>query len=369
MSCCGTKTFQGRISVSYLSVWGKHLVLALALILIALVTVRESKGSVLIEGTFSENGISPHIPSFDGERESYGVFQVYLQKTSWIIKYLNLSALTNSQLISSGEVASCDGTNIYVIGQVNPARLALNQGNSSNTDGFFKLSSTIYGGTYPPTSEPFLHNLWLAMLSGTVFTSPMGSCKPILGTDLSMFYNTNFTCNYVWVTNPGADYQRKIIFHSNTNGTWLQRDRNNYGKLGFYRLGPPFEHGLDVGVADWAEQTNIAGFCFPLQYSLSTFMPSYASKAKNGQEPWYVFKCAVTNATITGAQAVPLQPDDETIVFDHRFLSIGYPNVDYVITNRCWPTSDGKRLAQNFRNARKETLEAASLRELGIPGF
>jgi RNA polymerase sigma factor (sigma-70 family) len=322
--------------------------------------------SVLIEGTYSEKSMS-HIPSFDMmQKESQGVFQVYLQKERWIIKYLNFSALTNAELLNSGEVASCDGTNVYVIRLINPAKIARDKEETSNANAYFKLSSEICQGTYPPPLDPFIHNLWLAMLSGTVLTNSVGTTKPLIGGDFSMYYNTNFVWNYSWISTAGNNNQRKLVLHSNTNGTWFQRDLKNRGKLGFLRLGSPYEQGLEVGVADWLEETNLGGFSFPVKYSLSTFLPTYPPMTAGTPGPWYVFNCVVTNAVIVRAQPVPVPPDDETTVVDHRFTEKGYPNVNYMITNRAWPTAEGKRWTGVLQKSRKESLEAASLRELGI---
>jgi hypothetical protein len=325
---------------------------------------------VTIQGTYYEKNDSP-IMAFDGEMHGLGTFQITIQKPFWIVKYQDASALANGQVLYSGAEASFDGTNIYVNHDVNPLILTQNAAHKSNADfqgandtsDLCRRMAQIYNGSYPPTIEPFIHNFWLAFLAESALTNSSGTAKPVLATDLSMFYDTNYVCDYRWEIKDGSNGSRNLIFRS--NGRWFQRDRLKNGRLGFVTLGKPYDKGFTLIDGAWHEATNLAGISLPLNYELKAYLPKPNAHDSNDLTSWYRFGCIVTNVSLASAAIEFPVPSETSFVTDHRFISDGYPNVTYYVTN-AWLNLPSDYLTEALARAPKMSLESASLLQLGF---
>jgi hypothetical protein len=294
----------------------------------------------------------------NGEKSGLGIFQVSIRGNSWIISCQDFSAPTNSRALYSAIDACCDGTNIYLVNTVNPTGKAY-----SAAPNFISHMAQIYTGVYPPPIEQLIHNLWLAFASGSVLSNATGTAKPILGTDLSMFYNTNFVCNYVWTTNGEDKCPRELILKS--NGQWFQRDRNNNGKLGFL-VRAPYQNGFTMAVGRWLQTTNMAGVYAPIKYDFSTFQMKSKAISAEDLTPWYSFQCTVTNAYSDEIPSIPIPREgEETLVSDHRFAGKGYATATYTITNK-WPAANDPKMAGILLTTPKASMEDEALMQHGF---
>ena len=100
---------------------------------------------VVLEGVYSFDFMLP-AGDFNGEKSGQGIFQVSIQRNSWIINCQDFSALTNSRALYSAVDACCDGTNIYLVNTVNPTGKAYSAAPKTHltygTDLYRRLSST-----------------------------------------------------------------------------------------------------------------------------------------------------------------------------------------------------------------------------------
>jgi hypothetical protein len=324
----------------------------------ALAAEMDGESAVVLEGTYS---LDAPMPVFVAETSSRGIFHVVLQGRSWIINYSDFSAATNSHALYSAVEGSCDGMNTYFVRTTSPAlasSIASRDANNSN-GGFLSSVGHIYSGVYPPTSETFSHILWLAFASSGVLSSATGMAKPVISTDLSMFYNSNFACNYSWITNAG--HPRELVFKS--EGRWFQRKRGT-GELGFIYYDPPYQKGFRCAEGDWLQVTNIGGIFVPTKYEFSAFMPALGGTNAAQLRSLYTFKCSVTNVHRAGLQYFPPDRHEAALVSDHRFAERGYATVSYLVT-KSWPTVDNPDLAEVLSRTPKISMEAAALRQLG----
>jgi hypothetical protein len=206
--------------------------------------------------------------------------------------------------------------------------------------------------------------LWLAFASGSVLSNASGTAKPVMGSDLSMFYNTNFVCNYVWTTNGEDRCPRELILKS--SGRRFQRDRLNNGKLGFLILPPPYQDGFTMAVGHWLQTTNVAGVFVPVEYEFSTFFPKSRATNVADLSPGYSFQCTVTNAYSDQIPSIPIPREGEaTLVSDHRFAGKGYATATYAITNK-WPAANDPKMAGILLTTPKASLEEEALRQHGF---
>jgi hypothetical protein len=323
--------------------------------------LRAMDDMVVVKGEYTEQTPRPLL-AFDREAFSHGTFQIAIDANCWRIAYDDLSAPTNSRVMYSSAEAGCDGTNIYVVHKVNSA-LRDPMGNAPGSN-FYWRAAELYAGVNPPSSEPFIYNLWLAFLSSAELTNETGHTKPWMETDLSMFYNSNYFCIYKWIPKDGSASVRRLELKS--NGEWFQRDRFKNGKLGFIRLFPPFQDGFTMGTATWGLETNLPSGSFPLKYDFSAY--SLKSQATNSQDAnlAYTFSCDVQSVT-TEPPIPHLSLDaieEETYVKDHRFADKGYGTLTYAVTNH-WLSPTNSHFGEICSRERKISLEDEALIKLG----
>jgi hypothetical protein len=305
--------------------------------------------AVFLEGTYSADS---KLPVFSPALSSRGAFQVVLQKDSWIINYQDFLALTNPMVLYSAVDASCDGTSIYAVRTANPGIM---------TKGVISHTAQVYSGIYPPPSEFLTHQLWLAFASAGVLSNATGKTKPVVSTDLSVFYNKDFLWEYCWTTN--EQYPRELVFRSPSH--LFQRQMNQNGKLGFIDFGPPYQNGFKSAEAHWLQTTYIGGSYVPTKYEFIRFLTLVGATNAAQLDPLYKFQCSVTNASLAEAQSVPPDQHGLVLVSDHRFAERGYGTLTWFTTNQ-WLRAGDPELAQLVSRSAKTSMEAEALQQLGF---
>ncbi|MGO8678150.1 MAG: hypothetical protein ACLQVX_20090 [Limisphaerales bacterium] len=248
--------------------------------------------------------------------------------------------------------ASCDGTNVYAARTTNPGLMR---------GGVISQTAQVYSGVYVPPCEVFTHHLWLAFASAGVLSNAIGTTKPVVSTDLSVFSNKNVVCDYLWTTN--EEYPRELAFRS--PGHLFQRQMTENGKLGFIQFGPPCHKGLTCAEAHWLEATNVEGFYVPTKYEFIRFVTVVGATNATRLERLYTFQCSVTNAALADAGSVPPDQHEPALVSDHRFADRGYATLTYLVTNK-WPDPAGPELGKLMSPSAKRPLEAEALQQLGF---
>jgi hypothetical protein len=311
--------------------------------------ISRGDGAVFLDGTYSADS---KLPVFSPAVSSRGAFHVVLQKDSWIINYQDFLALTNPMVPYSAVEASCDGTNIYAVRTTNPGIMAKE---------VVSHTAQVYSGLYPPPSEFLTHQLWLAFASASVLSKATGKTKPVVSTDLSVFYNKDFLWDYCWTTN--EEYPRELVLRS--PGHLFQRMMNKNGELGFIDFGPPYQNGYKGAEAHWLQTTYIGGSYVPTKYEFTRFLTLVDATNEAQLDQLYRFQCSVTNASIAEAQSVPPDQHGLVLVQDHRFAKRGYATLTWFMTNQ-WPSAGDPELVKLVSRSAKASLEAEALQQLGF---
>lgn len=283
-------------------------------------------------------------------------FEVSLSGGSWLITYEDTSASTNADVLNVKGVASCDGTNIYLVqfqGE-GAVKKAWGARYGSVKDELPAAQAEIYPGSYPPPNPIVLQQLWFAFASGGVFSGSSGKAKPPAFVDLAIFYSTNFECTYYWTNN---ETTRQITLKS--DGRIPGRDLNT-GALR-YLTRPPYTSGVGL----WSQITNIAGVFVPREFEYTEFAPQGTSQNSRNQLKTWAFRCTVTDirATAIGQIAAKL-PAGRILMTDRRFLKEGNSKINYISTNGWVAAGDGYVTAQ-LLNRPKLSLEEEFSRALG----
>ena len=294
------------------------------------------------------------------EKSRRGDFVVSVKDHSWIINYKSNSALTNSLELDAGVIASCDGTNVYVVHKLNPASLGTNKVVMTKAD--------IYGGIDIPPLEGDVYRLWLAFVSGTIWTNSTGKAKPFNAPDLSLFYNADAAYNYNWITNNQDKYVRE--FTIDTGARFLVRDFQHNGKLRYYSLPSPFTKGYIMAVGRWLEATNLAGVFAPTRYEFKFCIPRQNAVAATDLTEVYSCQCLVTDAYIAELESIPvgLQGDSNNVVLvtDYRFAEQGVAFINYGVKTNKWTTGVSTNFAKDIKLRNRETLEELALKQHGF---
>jgi len=248
--------------------------------------------------------------------------------------------------------ASCDGKNVYAVRTTNPGIMK---------QGIITHTAQVYSGNYPPPSEFLTHQLWLAFASAGVLSNATGKTKPVVSTDLSVFYNKDFLWDYCWTTND--DYPRKLVFRS--PGHLFQRLMNKNGTPGFIDFGPPYQNGFKGAEAHWLQTMYIGGSYVPTKYEFVRFLTLVDATNEAQLDTMYRFQCSVTNASLVVAQSVPPDQRGLVLVQDHRLAERGYGTLTWFMTNQ-WPTVGDQELVKLAARSAKTSLEAEALQRLGF---
>src|SRR6266568_2351023 len=178
-------------------------------------------------------------------------FEVSVAGRLWIIEYKDTSALTTMEAFA-GAVASCDGTNIYVVQyqKESAVRKAWGDGYDSVKDELPVAMATIYPGDYPPPREFALQNIWLAFASSSVLADVWGKAKPPFIADLAFCHNNNYNCDAYWITNETHLRSRKLILMA--DGRIPQEGRINH-RMQQTKLPAPYDKGYTNSVGLWRQ--------------------------------------------------------------------------------------------------------------------
>lgn len=299
-----------------------------------------------------------------------GAFSVSIQGTSWIANYRSTSAPTNGGERDAELKTSCDGKNTYVVHLLNPLmlkdRAAKDTSNPTRNRRVTTVEASVYPGVCPPPMEIHGYNLWIAFISRTVWDKPTGKAKPPgTTTDLSMFYNPDFFCEYAWSNSaPGTELPELLL---RSGRRWLARDPRQNGKLRYVSFPAPFENGFTLAEARWLQATNVAGMIVPTKLTFSCFIPRSNATSLGDVTTFYTCQCLVTNISTAEVEAIPagLQEDRLVMVRDHRFAQQGHPTITYGITNK-WSSTISADLAFRLKAMPKESLEHESMQRDGF---
>jgi peroxiredoxin len=214
-------------------------------------------------------------------------FQASVAGRAWIIRYAQTADSRNADTLNAEAVASCDGTNIYLIQFQNEAAVRRVWGDryESMKAQLPVAMATIYPGDYPPGQEFALQNIWRAFASSSVLP---------------------------WTTNETQPGFRQLI---------LKTD------------------GFTNGVGIWSEVTNIAGVSVPTEFEFTAF----SQAARNGSVVLLTAstdRCTVTNVGSAAIPSVPTPlPFGRVLVTDHRLdksKDPRYPDSTYLTTTGRW---------------------------------
>jgi hypothetical protein len=319
----------------------------------------EDTNAVALSGTYSyENNIFDGKFSAPGmETYSRGNFEIEILGSSWVIDYRSVSAITNLGESYIEVISSCDGTNVYVVHHWNPKDVT--NPKAVTTD------ATIYPGALLPSLEADVYRLWVAFLSSTEWTNASGGAKP-RASDLSLFYNTNFECSYLWTTNNMDGSVRKLILKSGSRT--FGRDIHDNGKLKFFTLPAPYQNGYTMAEGVWRQATNINGVLVPLEFKLSDLTPKQNATSSTDLTVIDHFTCQVTNVYTAVLPPIPvgLQGSAQMVlVDDHRFWQQEHPTLTYAITTNKWQPEVAPNLQARLMDMPKISLENQSLKRFG----
>jgi len=238
---------------------------------------------------------------------------------AWIIRYEDTSALTNADTLNAEAIASCDGTNTYLVQFQNElaVRKVFGERYESVKHELPVAMATIYPGDYPPPKEPTLQNIWLAIASSSVLSAARGKAKPPFITDLETFYDTNYNCDYYWTTDQAQPERRELVLKTDRH---LLEDVWINGKKQRVKPAPPYDHGHTNGVGLWKQATNIAGVVVATEFEFTAFAPGPTRRSAGDLARAYIYRCIVTNIAKAPIPSVPVPlPAGRVTVTDRRF--------------------------------------------------
>ncbi len=250
-------------------------------------------------------------------------FQASIAGRAWIIKYEQTADSSNADTSNTKAVASCDGTNIYVVNFQNERTDKKVWGDryESVKNELPMAMAIIYPGDYPPPQEFALQNIWRAFASSSVFANSKGKAKPPYSVDLATFYDTNYNCDYYWTTNETQAGCRQLILKS--DGHLLDDVRIN-GKVQHVKPAAPYDDGFINGVGLLSQVTNIVGLSVPTKFEFTAFSPARRGPtildAAGALRMAYTYRCTVTDIDTAVISSVPAPlPKGRVLVTDHRF--------------------------------------------------
>ena len=280
-------------------------------------------------------------PVFTSSRD----FTVMLAGCSWIISYTNSSDGTarkmNPHFLMT--VASCDGTNLFIIDY--PA------GNAE-----------VWNGTDPCVKDGALRDIWFAFASRGLLSGSEGITKPLFSGDLGIYMRDDYNCRYRWTTKSDGTPESLTL---TDDGTYLGRDHLT-GRVIHDKFPSPYSAGFTLAVGQWASATNIDGTIIPTDFQLAEFSPRANGTNVSDLLKIGGFRCVVTNVTVGDMPKVPGNLPDNASVGDRRFANIGYAYITYTVTNGIWPSINNSLIQQYLVNAPRFTMEEESLAEMGI---
>jgi hypothetical protein len=340
---------------------------------IMLILLLQLKAMAISENCIELNGIYTYSLNQQDGAEFYSskyTFDVSIKGCSWVIKYEQIKTDNKSaEPLDIGSVASCDGTNIYVVHFQNPEadKKVWRDRYISEKSQLPVALANIYFGTYPPPKEPVLQHLWLAFASPMCLLNNMdGKAKPPFITDMAIFSDKNYNCDYHWVTSVSAPNIRSLIF--TTDGNFLVRDSSN-GKVLHAKSPYPYDRGYTNGIGSWLQKTNIDDVYFPTLFQFTAFVPSFDKSSSNSPNLFKActYACTVVDAKVSMLPQIPvLLPEGKILVSDRRFSHQGYAFISYPITNRTWLTTSDPFLKRLLQTSRRWSLEDEALSEIGI---
>lgn len=214
-------------------------------------------------------------------------FQASAAGRTWIIRYAQTADSRNADPLNAETVASCDGTNIYLLQFQNERAVRKVWGDryESVKAQLPVAMASIYPGEHPPPQEFALQNIWRAFASSSVLP---------------------------WTTNETQPGLRQLI---------LKTD------------------GVTNGVGLCSQMTNIAGVSVPMVFEFTAFEPPHRNSAV-GRLTASTDRCIVTNVGNAAMPSVPAPlPIGRVLITDHRLdksKDPRYPDSTYLTTTGRW---------------------------------
>jgi hypothetical protein len=296
------------------------------------------------------------------------LFEVSVAGCFWRITYLDTASYTNKALANVRSIATCDGTDIYLIKEQSKSAAIKAWGDRYEQvkDKLLDGLATVFPGSYPPAtgSEEFvLQNIWLGFASDCVLGATEGKAKPPFLSDLAVFYSTNYSCDY-YRSAEGQDLGiGKVIFASGEQ--FFERNLND-GRIINSIKNSAFNKGNTNGVGVWRNPTQFSGVTVPREFEFTAFSPRISGTNVDGLLTRYRYRCTVTNIEQRGITAlVENIAVGRMAVTDRRFSASGPAAVQYVTTNAILSKSD-TNLVRLALAAPKLSLDEEALRDLGI---
>jgi peroxiredoxin len=311
-------------------------VATLAVVYLAFSTIALSgadETGIILSGTYEYSvNLGSRTPQYSATFDS----QAAVADRAWIIRYEQTADSRNAANLNTKVVASCDGTNIYVVKFQNKRTDKKVWGDryASVKDELPVAMATIYPGDYPPSQEFALQNIWRAFASSSVFTNSTGKAKPPGRVDFATFYDPNYYCDYCWTTNDTEPGQRLLIFKTDGN---LLREVEINRQSQHVKLAKPSDDGFTNGVGLWKQVTNIAGLSVPTEFDFTQFGQAQRGvTTPNGAgalRTLSTYRCTVTNVATAAMPAMPTPlPKGRVYVTDHRFEKLNAPEEQPFVT-------------------------------------
>jgi hypothetical protein len=282
----------------------------------------------------------------------------------WIIEYYGSRPSRGGPSVDTQTVASCDGTNIYVVEiQNDEANRAVWADDYERVkDSLPRAVAAMFLGTYPPPEQPTLQHIWLAFASHCILNEPSGTTKPLTAVDLALFYDTNFVCNYSWE----LDTERAMRRLTFSNASFFLQRASTDGKVRRLKYESPYDAGFIEGVGLWTNESTILGQKVATQCVFSSYFPRFDNNTRAECVRTMSFKCVATNidrSVIT--QIPPPLPEGRVLVTDRRLANNGGSRLDYILTNG-WAGASESMLALRARHTPQSSLEEEVLDTFGI---
>jgi hypothetical protein len=313
-----------------------------------------------VEGVYRYQSLRP-APSPDVETVSQGGFTVYLAPPRWAITYESDLLEPNSNVMHERVEGSFDGTNVFVLKRLNPARFAREHPSES----MLLNMASIYAAEIPPVWEREIYRLWLAFVAPWVWKGAEGVTRAPTP-DLSLFHHPDSVGYYSWIPGESSEFARRFVLRS--PGRILTRNVRDKGQLHYVTLDPPFDQGYVMAKGTWSTETNVGGLQIPLRYSFTNFAPRAEALSETDLLDISADECVVTNIYVTRTPPLPLglQGGARVGVTDHRFGEQGHPEITYALSNRWSYDEVGAHIQSLLPHLPTETLEEHALAQHGF---
>ena len=227
----------------------------------------------------------------------------------------------------------------------------------------------IYPGILIPPNERDLYNLWMEFIGLTTYSNTTGTAKGPHSPDASIFFNTNFSCNYEWRTNSSDIDVCELILKSGDK--FFNRNFKNNGKPEYFSFGSAMpKGGYQIACGRWSDSKTIVGIKIPQRYEFTYFIPQDPKLSGQTSQAQYTCNSTVTNIYGDDMPAIPVGIEggpahSMVMVRDHRFMGKGYGTITYGVADG-WSGSNDVQLLKMGEISHAMSFEDEMLKANGF---